>query len=191
MPTVFVRTSECNLRCNDCDTKYAYNSGKEMKISQILKKIKMYNCKNICITGGEPLIQTEIYELINKLFNEKYKIIIETNGSLSIKNIKKNKNICVSLDIKTPSSKMHEKMDFSNINLLSKNDQLKFIIKDRIDYDYSKNILKIYKPKTNVFFQPVWGTNIEFLAEWILNDSLNVKLGCQLHKLIWEDKKGH
>ena len=189
-PNIFIRTSGCNLRCSYCDTKYAYEDGKEMNADEILKQISKYHCKYVCITGGEPLLQDEVLDLIDALSKKDYKICIETNGSLNIKKISKNKLLLISLDIKCPSSNMHAKNYLKNMSLLRKHDQLKFIIKDRRDYEYAKKILNIYKPACNVFFQPVWGTDPRRLAEWIVADDLNVRLGLQLHKMIWGDKQG-
>lgn len=190
IPNIFLRTTGCNLRCTYCDTKYAYLDGKEMKIEDILVKIKKYPCKKICITGGEPLLQEDLNNLIKKLMKKKYEILIETNGSLDLKKIESYKGIIVSLDIKCPSSEMHEKMNFENINKLTKNDQLKFVIKDKKDYEYAKKITKKYHPQSNVYFQPVWDSNFEKLAEWILKDGLDVTLGLQLHKIVFKEKRG-
>jgi len=189
-PNIFIRTTGCNLRCSYCDTKYAYKQGKEKTIQEITKEIKKYYCTKICITGGEPLIQEDIIELIKHLLNLKYSVIVETNGSLKIDFLKNKKNLIISLDIKTPSSKMHEKMFLQNINMLTKKDQIKFIIKNKKDYEYARIIIQKFKPKCDVFFQPVWKTNSEKLAKWILEDYLKVKLGLQIHKIIWGDKKG-
>ena len=190
LPTIFIRVTGCNLRCSYCDTKYAYYTGKELEIPKIIKKIEKYNCKNICITGGEPLLQKDITHLIDKLIEKNYNICLETNGSCSIKNISNKKNLIISLDIKCPSSNMQDKMDYSNIKLLKEEDQLKFIIKNKKDYEYAKEIIEKYKPKCTVYLQPVWGTNPEKLAEWIKKDSLTVRLGLQLHKIIWGEKRG-
>ena len=190
LPNIFIRTTGCNLRCKFCDTKYAYTKGEELTIQNITKQISKYRCKYVCITGGEPLIQKEINELIKSLLTQNYMISIETNGSQSIENISKIDKIMISLDIKCPSSNMHEKMIFENIYLLKEKDQLKFVVKDRKDYDYAKIIFNKYKPLCPVFFQPVWGSNSKDLAKWIIDDNLKVKLGLQLHKIIWGDKKG-
>jgi 7-carboxy-7-deazaguanine synthase len=189
-PNIFIRTTGCNLRCSYCDTKYAYKQGKEKTIQEITKEIKKYYCTKICITGGEPLIQKDTIELIKHLLNLKYSVIIETNGSLKIDSLKDKKKLFISLDIKTPSSKMHKKMFLQNINILTKKDQIKFIIKNKKDYEYARIIIQKFKPKCDVFFQPVWKTNSEKLAEWILEDNLKAKLGLQIHKIIWGDKKG-
>jgi len=190
LPNIFIRTTGCNLRCSFCDTKYAYEEGTELEIKDILKKIKKYSCKYVCLTGGEPLIQTEAFNLINALLKEDYKICLETNGSIDIKKISNKKNLMISLDVKCPSSKMHEKNYFENINLLNEEDHLKFVIKDKIDYEYAKKIIKKFQPKCIVFFQPVWGNDPKQLAEWIIKDRTNVRLGLQLHKLLWGEKRG-
>jgi len=189
-PNIFIRTSGCNLRCSFCDTTYAYNDGKELSIEEISSQISKYPCKYVCITGGEPLIQKEILDLIDDLIKGNYEISIETNGSISIKKISNKKSLMVSLDIKCPSSKMQEKNYFENISLLRKNDQLKFVIKDKDDYNYAKKIVNKYKPVCNIFFQPVWGNDPITIAKWIISDKLDVKLGLQLHKIIWGEKRG-
>lgn len=185
LPNIFIRTSGCNLRCSFCDTQYAYDEGKEMSINEILNQITQYDCQYVCLTGGEPLLQREIYDLINVLLKKKYYVVIETNGSINIINLLKFKPLLISLDIKCPSSNMYKKCQLKNINLLKKGDQLKFVIKNKQDYNYAKNIVIEYKPFCDVFFQPVWGENPSKLAEWIITDRLNVKLGLQLHKIIW------
>jgi 7-carboxy-7-deazaguanine synthase len=190
LPNIFIRTTGCNLRCLFCDTKYAYDDGKEMKIDEIIKEISKYPCKYVCVTGGEPLFQKDMLELLDRLLKRNYCICLETNGSIDIENIVGKKSLMISLDIKCPSSNMHEKMCLENLSLLKKDDQLKFVIGDIKDYDYAKKIINKYKPVCTVFFQPVWGINAKQLAEWILNDELNVKLGLQTHKMIWGDKRG-
>lgn len=190
LPNIFIRITGCNLRCSFCDTKYAYEDGEDLSINQILNKIREFSCKNICITGGEPLLQNETINLIDQLLENNYKICIETNGSKNIENLVK-KPLLVSLDIKCPSSKMSGKNYLKNISLLRNDDQLKFVIKNKNDYDYAKKIISKYKPVCNVFLQPVWGTDPMELANWIMSDGLNVKLGLQLHKIIWGDNRGH
>ena len=120
LPNIFIRTSGCNLNCLYCDTRYANDSYKDLKIIKIFNEIKKYNCKNICITGGEPLIQKDTINLINFLKKKKYKISIETNGSIDIKPISNKKSVMISLDIKCPSSNMTEKMLYQNILYLKK-----------------------------------------------------------------------
>jgi 7-carboxy-7-deazaguanine synthase len=189
-PNIFIRTSGCNLRCSYCDTKYAYNNYKEIKIKNIIKIISQYNCDKICITGGEPLLQNDVNLLVDSLIKKKYKISIETNGSYNIKSLSDNKSIIISLDIKCPSSNMSKKMLYENLYLLRRKDQIKFVIEDYNDYKFSKDIIKKYKIKCPIYFQPVWGKNPKKLANWILNDNLNVKLSIQIHKTIWGNKRG-
>jgi len=190
LPNIFIRTTGCNLRCSFCDTKYAYENGIDMKIEKILSAIEKYPCKHVCLTGGEPLLQQKSVDLIYALLEKNYKICLETNGSIDIKRVSHKKSLMISLDIKCPSSDMYRRMRLDNISYISENDQLKFVIKNRDDYDYAKAIIKKYKPRCIVFFQPVWCTNPENLSTWILNDGLNVRLGLQLHKILFGDKKG-
>lgn len=189
-PNIFIRTTGCNLRCSYCDTKFAYEDGEEMSISNIFKLISQFRCKQVCITGGEPLLQNQISELIEELTKQEYKVIIETNGSISIKPFINKKNVYISMDIKCPSSNMHEKNDLKNISLLDTSDQMKCIIENIKDYEYAKKIIKEYSPICKVYFQPMWGFNPKILAEWILKDHLSVHLGVQLHKIIWGEKRG-
>jgi 7-carboxy-7-deazaguanine synthase len=185
LPNIFIRTTGCNLRCSYCDTKYAYEDGKEMELNEIIKNIKKINCKYVCITGGEPLLNKDVLNLISYLIKDDYFVIIETNGSIRIDDLIKFKKLVISLDIKCPSSNMDRKNKFENINLLEKKDQIKFVIKSKEDYNFAKKIIKKYEPRCEVFFQPVWGENPKKIAEWIISDRLNVKLGLQFHKIIW------
>jgi len=183
-PNIFIRTSGCNLRCTYCDTKNAYYNGSEIKIADIIKEISKYKCKKVCLTGGEPLLQKDLNKIIKQLIKEKYSILIETNGSINLEKINELSKVIISLDIKCPSSKMNDKMFFHNINLISKKDQLKFVINSKDDYIYAKKIIEEYKPNTNIYFQPAWGFAVEKLVDWMLNDNLDIKLGLQLHKII-------
>jgi 7-carboxy-7-deazaguanine synthase len=190
LPNVFVRTTGCNLRCSFCDTTYAYERGEEMDVEEIINKIQKYPCNYVCVTGGEPLFQEKTTQLIDVLLEKDYMICLETNGSIDIESLVGKKSLLISLDIKCPSSTMHEKMNFNNVSLLTCDDQLKFIIQKREDYEYAKKVIKKYKPQSTIFFQPVWGTNLKELSSWVLNDGLDVRIGLQLHKIIWGDKKG-
>lgn len=193
LPTVFIRTTGCNLRCTYCDTQYAYEGGTNMNIKQILNAVKKYPSNTICITGGEPLLQREeTYQLISKLLSHNYTIILETNGSRSIKHITQiqpRQNFFISIDIKCPSSKMHNKMDLRNLHHLNTTDQIKFVIKDNNDYTYAKNIITTHKPKTPICMQPVWGIDPAWLADKILEDGLNARLSLQIHKIIYGNKR--
>jgi 7-carboxy-7-deazaguanine synthase len=187
LPTVFLRLTGCNLRCSYCDTEYAFHDGKEMSDSEIIDKISEFNCNRVCITGGEPLLQ-DIYPLCKVLKFKGFHIKLETNGSIPLK--------CkyidiIDMDIKTPSSGESERMRFSNIKRLRKRDELKFVISDRNDYEYSKDIIERFEPKCNVIFQPSYNVlSLRDLAEWIIADRMDVKLGIQLQKLLWGERRG-
>jgi 7-carboxy-7-deazaguanine synthase len=189
-PCVFVRTSGCNLRCTYCDTTYAYEKGTEMTIHEIIETIRRFPSSDVCITGGEPLMQKDTPRLIDRLLKKDYRVCLETNGSYSIQNLIGKKSLILSLDIKCPSSCADKQMNLHNILFLSKKDQLKFIIKNKKDYQYAKDIIYEYAPVCPVFFQPVWGADPKKIALWILQDGLHVRLSMQLHKLIWGTKKG-
>ncbi len=191
IPTVFVRTQGCDLSCSWCDTIYArdFENGRDMKISEIIKNVKKYPAKYVCITGGEPLLQKNVKVLINKLLKTGYNVNFETNGSLALKGLPK--NLFVSMDVKCPSSKMEKRMILGNIKKLKKTDQLKFVLKDKKDYDYAKNIIKKYKPGCSIVFMSVGGIKIKKITENVLKDGLNVRILIQLHKIIWGNKRGH
>ncbi len=193
VPTVFIRTQGCNLSCRWCDTVYAKNfeNGKDMKISEIIKNVKKYPAKYVCITGGEPLLQKNVRILINRLLKIGYNVNLETNGSLPLDGLPKSKNFLVSMDVKCPSSKMEKRMNFENIKKLTKTDQLKFVLKDKKDYDYAKKIIKKYKPGCSIVYMPVGGIKIKKIAESVLKDGLNVRVLMQLHKIIWGNKRGY
>ncbi|MGM0405766.1 MAG: 7-carboxy-7-deazaguanine synthase QueE [Thermoplasmatota archaeon] len=188
LPTVFIRTAGCNLRCEWCDTKYAREGGKEYTTQEILAEISNYPVKRVCITGGEPLMQDDLLDLIDKLI-QTYVISLETNGSLDIKTISK-KDVHISMDYKTPSSGMCEEMRDENIDFLKTTDVLKFVITDKDDYDFAKETIKKLNPPSEIVFQPVHGIQLKDLAEWVIEDSIDVRVLPQLHKLIWGDKKG-
>lgn len=190
IPTIFIRTTGCNLRCNWCDTKYAYEEGEEMTFEEIIAKAKEYPASNICLTGGEPLLQEETPALIQRLSDEGYFICLETNGSKSVEELPCLDSLLISLDVKCPSSGMQDKIDMSNIELLGPNDQLKFIIGNKEDYEYAKKVIKEQEPNCSVIMTQVGGTELKGLAEWVLKDGLNVLVLPQLHKLIWGERRG-
>ena len=190
LPNIFIRTSGCNLRCSYCDTKYAYDTFKEIKIIKIIDEIRKYNCKKVCITGGEPLLQKDMIKLVDELIKNNYNVSIETNGSIEIKPISNKKLVMISLDVKCPSSNMAEKMLYQNLLYLKKKDQLKFIIGDIKDYSFAKEIIINNKISCSIFFQPVAGTDPRKLANWIIKDNLNVKLGLQIQKILWQNRRG-
>lgn len=190
IPMTFVRVTGCNLRCKWCDTQYAYEEGQEMSLDEIYLKVEELGIPRVCITGGEPLIYKEITKLITKFVDGGFFVQLQTNGSKTIQEMLCDENLCISMDIKCPSSGMHNRMDFSNIELLSPYDELKFVIADENDLAYAKKIIEEYKPKTNVVFQPVYGTDIKMIADAVVEEKLNVRVLPQLHKLIWGEVRG-
>lgn len=183
---VFVRLTYCNLRCSYCDTAYAFEEGSEMTIDEILQKVKSYNCKLVEITGGEPLFQSNAHSLMKQLSDAGYEVLLETGGSLSIAEV--DSRVKRIVDFKCPSSGMEKKNLWENIHYLKKDDEVKFVIGDRNDYEWSKEKISRYglTDKCIVLVSPVYGAIApKVLAEWILNDNLNVRFQLQLQKYIW------
>ncbi len=188
IPMFFIRLTGCNLRCKWCDTEYAFEEGKMMSIDEIMKEVDSSGLKWVCLTGGEPLLQKEVYPLIYRLMEE-HSILVETNGSISVEELPTDDNIHIALDIKTPSSGMHRAMRFENLEYLGPGDFVKFVIMDSTDYEYSRKIIEDYDIKEAVF-QPAWGTDIKWLIDRAIKDKLNVRVLPQLHKMIWGNKRG-
>ena len=194
VPTVFLRLFACDLRCSWCDTMYAVEGTEltDMTPEQVISEISKFGCKNVCITGGEPLIQRkELVPLAEELINKGFFIVLETSGHKKPPEIFKGSSCLISMDCKCPSSGMEKRMDFTLFEELGPKDQLKFVIKDEEDYKYAKQILNSYKINSSLIFQPVFGEDISWLGESILKDRLhNVRVLPQLHKLMWGEKKG-
>jgi len=190
LPNCFIRTMGCNLRCSYCDTTEAYDHGDERSLDEIITQIKPFHCDKVCITGGEPLLQEHIGLLMERLVETGYHVSVETNGSQSLKTYLSIPHLFFSMDIKCPSSGMHEKMHIENLSMIRQSDQIKYVVGNREDYDYAKKLCSCYKVSCPIFFQPVWGFSLATLAEWILEDHLNVHLGMQLHKMIWGQQAG-
>ncbi len=187
LPCVFVRLTGCNLRCRYCDTEYAFYEGKDMTVSEAIAAIEGFSLRLVEITGGEPLLQTESYDLMKRLLNLDYQVMLETSGSISIQDVPK--EVIKIVDMKCPSSGEMDKNDIKNLFRLARHDEVKFVIGDRKDYEWSREILQEYKleEKVNVLFSPVFDIlNLRSLAEWILEDNLPVRLQTQLHKHIWD-----
>jgi 7-carboxy-7-deazaguanine synthase len=185
---VFVRLTGCNLRCSYCDTRYAYEEGKDLEIGEIIDRVTSYRCRLVEITGGEPLIQKETPHLIYQLVEKGFEVLLETNGSLNISLVD---GRCIKIvDIKCPSSGQEKKNDLENLKRLSVKDEIKFVIGSREDYLYAQNIMSLIK-KSNLkikppLFSPLYSRmDPKLLAEWIVADHLDVRLQIQLHKIIW------
>jgi len=189
IPCVFVRLTGCNLRCSYCDTTYAYDEGTEMSVNKILSTIKGYDCKNVCVTGGEPLLQSSVNKLINLLKKSHYKIFVETGGSINIDKLPR--AVTRIMDIKCPDSGMEKEMDWGNIERLKSSDEIKFIISSKKDYEWAKRITRKYKltDRAQILFGVAYGRmKPKTLAGWILKDNLEVRFQLQLQKYIWPDK---
>ncbi|HBG93292.1 MAG: 7-carboxy-7-deazaguanine synthase [Nitrospirae bacterium GWF2_44_13] len=192
MPCTFIRLTGCNLRCLYCDTAYAYEEGMELTEAEIISEVELIGVHLVTITGGEPLLQEETFRLTERLIGEGYKVLIETNGTMSIKDI--DSRAVIVLDIKTPGSGMWEEMDLSNLDYIKPTDEIKFVITDREDYEWSKDVMHKYNlgSKCQVFFSPAFGILLpESLVKWILEDRLDVRLNLQMHKYIYgSDRRG-
>ena len=189
-PCVFVRLTGCNLRCSYCDTRYAYKEGVKMTIDQIREQVATYACRLIEVTGGEPLLQAETPRLILELLKSGYEVMMETNGSLDITDVD---HRCIKVvDVKCPTSGESGKNDLNNFERLNPSDQVKFVIGNRMDYDYAKEIIaanEVGLPMSQVLFSPVSGVMAPArLAKWILDDHLDVRLNLPLHKVIWPNR---
>jgi 7-carboxy-7-deazaguanine synthase len=189
IPTVFVRLTGCPLRCNYCDTAYAFKGNNPLSIESIMEQIAKYNTHYVCITGGEPMAQSNCLILLDTLIEAGYKVSMETSGSIDISPV--NKKVSVVMDLKTPSSTEQSQNRYENISLLESKDQLKFVIASRSDFDWCCSILENYDVLSDVLFSPVYESLKPVdLADWILEKQLNVRLQVQLHKLLWGDQKG-
>jgi 7-carboxy-7-deazaguanine synthase len=187
LPCVFIRLTYCNLRCVYCDTEYAFYDGMDQSCEGIIEEVKKYNCKLVEVTGGEPLVHKESLQLMKRLCDEGFEVMLETGGSLPIKDL--DKRVLVIMDLKCPSSGMLKKNLYENIDYLKPNDEVKFVIGTREDYEWSKGIISEYElsKKCIVLFSVVFG-ELEpvTLVDWILEDKLDVRFQFQMHKYIWD-----
>jgi 7-carboxy-7-deazaguanine synthase len=191
LPTIFIRLSGCPMRCQYCDTAYAFQGGYVMTADEIMESINKYKTRYITVTGGEPLAQKEVLSLLKFLADHNYEVSLETGGGLSIKEV--DPRIKIILDIKTPESGEEKKNHWDNLNFIQSKDEIKFVLCSREDYSWAKKILNQYKlsEKCEVLFSPVYKKlNITDLGNWILEDQLPVRMQIQLHKLLWGEKPG-
>jgi 7-carboxy-7-deazaguanine synthase len=186
-PCVFVRLTACDLRCSWCDTPYAFTEGRKMSVDEVIDRVREYGCDVVEITGGEPLLQKEVYRLMEKLLDEGRTVMIETGGHLSADGIPA--GVVRVIDVKCPGSGESDKVHWPNLDRLRSSDELKFVIKDRIDYEFARDVVNRHDLITRcaaVLFSPVHGVlEAKQLAEWILADRLPVRLQLQAHKYIW------
>ncbi len=184
-PCAFVRLTGCNLRCRWCDSEYTFTGGEKMSIDAILEQVKSYGCNLVEVTGGEPLAQNESLEMIQRFCDEGFEVLIETSGSIDIAPVDRRATII--LDIKCPGSGEVEKNRWENLQHLKPQDEIKFVIADRADYDWACKIIDERElNRWTVLLSPVWGEmDLKSLAEWMLADRLPARLQTQLHKHIW------
>jgi 7-carboxy-7-deazaguanine synthase len=191
LPTVFVRLTGCPLRCGYCDTEYAFHGGSTQSFEEILANVASYQAQYVCVTGGEPLAQKGCHALLKMLCDAGYQVSIETSGAMDISQV--DRRVSVIMDIKTPGSGEVGKNLWSNISALEAKDEVKFVLVDRADYDWAKQILAQYDltQKCPVLFSPVYKTLPPAdLATWVLEDRLPVRMQVQLHKILWGEKAG-
>ncbi len=186
LPCTFVRLTGCNLRCNYCDTVYAYDNGADMGLENILADIELLGCKLVEVTGGEPLLQKETGNLISLLIKKGYRVLVETNGSLDISALPEG-TVRV-MDLKCPDSGMADKVDWKNIDRLRPDDEVKFVLCSRRDYDWAKDIIEKHglTKRTKVLVGIAFGRlEPREVASWILEDGIDVRLQLQLHRYVW------
>jgi 7-carboxy-7-deazaguanine synthase len=187
-PCVFVRLTACDLRCSWCDTAYAFHEGSRMSVDEVMDRVRAYDCNVVEITGGEPLLQKDVYPLMERLLGEGRMVMLETGGHRSVSAVPAGVHRII--DVKCPGSGESEKNCWANLDDLRPIDEVKFVIKDRADYEYARAIVRersLHERCAAVLFSPVHGVmNNRELAEWILADSLPVRLQLQAHKYIWD-----
>ncbi len=191
LPTVFVRLTGCPLRCGYCDTAYAFHGGEKRDISDIVAEVQRYKPRYVTVTGGEPLAQKSCYELLTTLCDLGVEVSLETSGAMDISAID-SRVICV-MDLKTPGSGEESRNRYNNIQHLKAQDQLKFVICDRADYDWARLKLAKYdlSSRCEVLFSPIHGElKPADLADWIIEDNLPVRMQIQIHKYLWGDEQG-
>ena len=191
VPTVFVRLTGCPLRCRYCDTAYAFDGGQWTEMESILAQVACHDARFVTVTGGEPLAQPACRTLLRRLCDGGYVVSVETGGALNIAGI--DARVCIVMDLKTPGSGELARNDYANLAHLKSTDQIKFVLCDRIDYEWARGQLRqrALDQCCEVLFSPVWEElDAAQLAEWILADHLPVRMQLQLHKILWGDAPG-
>ena len=208
LPTTFVRFTGCSLRCSWCDTTYSFHGGKDWSVDDVMARLAPIRAKRVCVTGGEPLDQPEAcLALMDRLLKEGYQVVLETSGSLDVSaadRLQPRDMLQLSVDVKCPSSNMQKRNLLSNLALLRPHDQLKFVLSDRRDYDFAKEVLAAHPTRAGILLQPMWpspdpvtetklvgeAATLASVAAWMLEDGIDARLGTQMHKVIWGHEKG-
>ena len=191
IPTLFIRLTGCPLRCSYCDTEYAFSGGQWMTIDHILKHTAKSKADYVTVTGGEPLAQNRCLDLLHKLCDAGYRVSLETGGAHDISKV--DPRVSIVMDIKTPCSGEADRNYYANITQLRTDDQVKFVICNREDYDWAKTCIQKHSlnRRCNILFSPAWQRqDASELAEWILSDRLSVRMQVQLHKILWGETRG-
>ncbi len=192
LPTVFVRLTGCPLRCGYCDTEYAFHGGQRMALDDILAAVAQHRARHICVTGGEPLAQPDCLALLSALCDAGYEVSLETSGALPVADV--DPRVVKVMDLKTPGSGEQARNHLANIDHLQRQDQVKFVICDRADYEWAATQIRDYglaDKVDNILLSPSFGQqNATELADWIIADKLPVRFQLQLHKLLWNDEPG-
>jgi 7-carboxy-7-deazaguanine synthase len=187
LPCVFVRLTYCNLRCTYCDTEHAFYEGRDMTVDEVFQAVKSYSCPLVEVTGGEPLVQKDVFPLMDLLIEAGYSVMLETGGSIDVANV--NPRVIKIMDLKCPSSGECDRNLYANIDKLQPDDEIKFVIGNREDYIWSMGMLERYRlsERFPVLFSTVFQQlEPKQLVEWILQDKLNVRFQLQLHKYVWD-----
>ncbi len=198
VPCTFVRLTGCPLRCSWCDTEYAFHDGNEMSLDEVMAEVASHSCKTVEITGGEPLAQKGAFALADRLLSEGYIVLVETSGALDVSRL--DPRVHKIMDLKCPGSSESHRNRWENLDHLTERDEVKFVVQDRVDYQWACDIIRERELDRRVeegslralLISPVWeAVDLESLGTWILEDQLPVRLQVQLHKLIWgPDRQG-
>jgi 7-carboxy-7-deazaguanine synthase len=187
-PCVFVRLTACDLRCSWCDTPYAFHEGRKRSLDDVVAEVDAYGCSLVEVTGGEPLLQEEVYPLMRRLLDAGRTVLLETGGHHSTTRVPE--PVVTILDVKCPGSGEAHRNDWTNLERLRPHDEVKFVIKDRADYEFARDVVRRHDLATRVaavLFSPVHGVvEPRTMSEWILADSLPVRLQLQIHKYVWD-----
>ena len=186
-PCVFVRLTACDLRCSWCDTPYAFDEGRKQTVDDVVAEVERHDCQLVEITGGEPLLQEDVYELMDRLLSQGRTVMLETGGHRPIDRVPS--AVVKIVDVKCPGSGESGKNDWRNLERLSPHDEIKFVVKDRADYEFARDVIRrrtLASRCAAILISPVHGeTDVRMLSEWILADRLPARLQLQLHKFIW------